>query len=248
MHAPEKLLLAAPRGYCAGVDRAVQTVERALELHGAPVYVRKEIVHNKHVVEKLRERGAIFVDELDDTIPEGAITVFSAHGVSPAVHAEAFLASLEDRPVGPPVDPDALRAALGQELTDAGVPAEQVIDELVAGADPGIVASAGPRYFGFVTGGAPIRPWPAASHPARLSTTSRATARQVTLAICAPVTSPTLAPDGSPSSESTQSSTTSSTTDAAGEPTHMWAFWSHAEASQSAASAAGSAPPVTNPK
>lgn len=89
MHAPEKLLLAAPRGYCAGVDRAVQTVERALELHGAPVYVRKEIVHNKHVVETLRERGAIFVDELDDTIPEGAITVFSAHGVSPAVHADA---------------------------------------------------------------------------------------------------------------------------------------------------------------
>jgi len=89
MHAPEKLLLAAPRGYCAGVDRAVQTVERALELHGAPVYVRKEIVHNKHVVATLRERGAVFVDELDDTIPEGAITVFSAHGVSPAVHADA---------------------------------------------------------------------------------------------------------------------------------------------------------------
>ena len=86
---PEKLLLAAPRGYCAGVDRAVQTVERALELHGAPVYVRKEIVHNKHVVATLRERGAIFVDELEDTIPEGAITVFSAHGVSPAVHADA---------------------------------------------------------------------------------------------------------------------------------------------------------------
>jgi 4-hydroxy-3-methylbut-2-enyl diphosphate reductase len=86
---PEKLLLAAPRGYCAGVDRAVQTVEHALDLHGAPVYVRKEIVHNKHVVEQLRERGAIFVDELDDTIPEGAITVFSAHGVSPAVHTDA---------------------------------------------------------------------------------------------------------------------------------------------------------------
>jgi 4-hydroxy-3-methylbut-2-enyl diphosphate reductase len=85
----EKLLLAAPRGYCAGVDRAVQTVEHALELHGPPVYVRKEIVHNKHVVASLRERGAIFVDELDDTIPEGAITVFSAHGVSPAVHADA---------------------------------------------------------------------------------------------------------------------------------------------------------------
>ena len=89
MSSVEKLLLAAPRGYCAGVDRAVQPVERALTLHGAPVYVRKEIVHNKHVVEKLRERGAIFVDELDDSIPEGATTVFSAHGVSPAVHAEA---------------------------------------------------------------------------------------------------------------------------------------------------------------
>jgi 4-hydroxy-3-methylbut-2-enyl diphosphate reductase len=85
----EKLLLAAPRGYCAGVDRAVQTVERALELYGAPVYVRKEIVHNKHVVEQLRERGAIFVDELDDSIPEGAMTVFSAHGVAPKVHADA---------------------------------------------------------------------------------------------------------------------------------------------------------------
>jgi 4-hydroxy-3-methylbut-2-enyl diphosphate reductase len=87
--APEKLLLAAPRGYCAGVDRAVQTVEHALDLYGPPVYVRKEIVHNKHVVEQLRSRGAIFVDELTDEVPEGAITVFSAHGVSPAVHADA---------------------------------------------------------------------------------------------------------------------------------------------------------------
>jgi 4-hydroxy-3-methylbut-2-enyl diphosphate reductase len=87
--APEKLLLAAPRGYCAGVDRAVQTVERALDLHGPPVYVRKEIVHNKHVVEELAARGAIFVDELSDAVPEGAVTVFSAHGVSPAVHADA---------------------------------------------------------------------------------------------------------------------------------------------------------------
>jgi 4-hydroxy-3-methylbut-2-enyl diphosphate reductase len=93
--AVEKLLLAAPRGYCAGVDRAVQTVERALELHGAPVYVRKEIVHNKHVVEQLRERGAIFVDELTDEIPEGAVTVFSAHGVSPAVHADAATRGLQ---------------------------------------------------------------------------------------------------------------------------------------------------------
>jgi 4-hydroxy-3-methylbut-2-enyl diphosphate reductase len=93
--APQKLLLAAPRGYCAGVDRAVQTVERALELYGAPVYVRKEIVHNKHVVEQLRERGAIFVDELEDSIPEGAVTVFSAHGVSPAVHDDAQRRSLQ---------------------------------------------------------------------------------------------------------------------------------------------------------
>ncbi len=89
MNAPEKILLAAPRGYCAGVDRAVQSVERALEAHGAPVYVRKEIVHNKHVVEQLRDAGAIFVNELDDSIPEGAVTVFSAHGVAPWVHAEA---------------------------------------------------------------------------------------------------------------------------------------------------------------
>ena len=86
--APEKLLLAAPRGYCAGVDRAVQTVERALELYGAPVYVRKEIVHNKHVVEQLRDRGAIFVDTETD-VPEGATVVFSAHGVAPSVHENA---------------------------------------------------------------------------------------------------------------------------------------------------------------
>src|SRR5580693_2582391 len=84
----EKLLLAAPRGYCAGVDRAVQTVERALEIHGAPVYVRKEIVHNKHVVEALRESGAIFVDEHSE-IPQGAITVFSAHGIAPSVRTAA---------------------------------------------------------------------------------------------------------------------------------------------------------------
>jgi 4-hydroxy-3-methylbut-2-enyl diphosphate reductase len=85
---PEKLLLAAPRGYCAGVDRAVQTVERALELYGAPVYVRKEIVHNKHVVEELRKRGAVFV-ESEGEVPEGATVVFSAHGVAPSVHATA---------------------------------------------------------------------------------------------------------------------------------------------------------------
>jgi 4-hydroxy-3-methylbut-2-en-1-yl diphosphate reductase len=84
----EKLLLAAPRGYCAGVDRAVQAVERALELNGRPVYVRKEIVHNKHVVESLRERGAVFVDDEQD-IPDGAVTVFSAHGIAPTVRASA---------------------------------------------------------------------------------------------------------------------------------------------------------------
>ena len=85
---PDKLLLAAPRGYCAGVDRAVQTVVRALELYGAPVYVRKEIVHNKHVVEQLRTRGVVFVESETD-VPEGAVVVFSAHGVAPDVYAKA---------------------------------------------------------------------------------------------------------------------------------------------------------------
>ena len=80
--------LAAPRGYCAGVDRAVITVEKALDLYGAPVYVRKQIVHNKHVVADLESRGAIFVEELDE-VPEGKTVVFSAHGVSPVVHEQA---------------------------------------------------------------------------------------------------------------------------------------------------------------
>lgn len=84
----KRVLLAAPRGYCAGVDRAVIAVEQALELHGAPIYVRKEIVHNKYVVETLTERGAIFVEETDE-VPEGARVVFSAHGVSPAVREAA---------------------------------------------------------------------------------------------------------------------------------------------------------------
>ena len=88
LQTPERVLLAAPRGYCAGVDRAVQTVERALELYGPPVYVRKEIVHNKHVVEQLRERGAIFV-ERETEVPEGETVVFSAHGVAPSVHTAA---------------------------------------------------------------------------------------------------------------------------------------------------------------
>src|SRR5687767_1225342 len=88
LHTPERVRLAAPRGYCAGVDRAVETVERALDMHGPPVYVRKEIVHNKHVVEQLAERGAIFVEE-ETEVPEGELVVFSAHGVSPAVHENA---------------------------------------------------------------------------------------------------------------------------------------------------------------
>ena len=87
------VLLAAPRGYCAGVDRAVQTVERALDLYGPPVYVRKEIVHNKHVVEQLQERGAIFVDQ-ESQVPKGETVVFSAHGVAPSVHANAGERSL----------------------------------------------------------------------------------------------------------------------------------------------------------
>jgi 4-hydroxy-3-methylbut-2-enyl diphosphate reductase len=84
----KRLLLASPRGYCAGVQRAVETVERALALYGSPVYVRKQIVHNSHVVEDLRSRGAIFVDALAD-VPEGATVVFSAHGIAPAVRREA---------------------------------------------------------------------------------------------------------------------------------------------------------------
>ncbi|QFG24846.1 4-hydroxy-3-methylbut-2-enyl diphosphate reductase [Actinomadura sp. WMMB 499] len=83
-----RVLLAKPRGYCAGVDRAVETVEVALEQYGAPIYVRKQIVHNVHVVKTLEERGAIFVDETEE-VPEGAIVVFSAHGVAPVVHDEA---------------------------------------------------------------------------------------------------------------------------------------------------------------
>ncbi|ANN67883.1 4-hydroxy-3-methylbut-2-enyl diphosphate reductase [Bordetella bronchialis] len=83
-----EVLLAQPRGFCAGVDRAIDIVERALELHGAPIYVRHEIVHNRYVVEDLRRKGAVFIDELDDA-PAGAIVVFSAHGVSKAVRQEA---------------------------------------------------------------------------------------------------------------------------------------------------------------
>ena len=86
--APKRVLLAAPRGYCAGVDRAVQTVEEALKLYGPPIYVRKQIVHNKHVVKTLEKRGAVFVEE-NDEVPEGSIVIFSAHGVAPEVHEQA---------------------------------------------------------------------------------------------------------------------------------------------------------------
>ncbi|GCE36542.1 MULTISPECIES: 4-hydroxy-3-methylbut-2-enyl diphosphate reductase [Rhodococcus] len=89
----KRVLLAEPRGYCAGVDRAVETVEKALEKHGAPIYVRKEIVHNRHVVETLSDQGVVFVDETDE-VPEGALLVFSAHGVSPAVHESAAARNL----------------------------------------------------------------------------------------------------------------------------------------------------------
>ena len=94
MTATKKVLLAAPRGYCAGVDRAVVTVEKALGLYGPPVYVRKQIVHNKFVVHALEERGAVFVDEVEE-IPEGSIVVFSAHGVAPVVHEEAAARNLK---------------------------------------------------------------------------------------------------------------------------------------------------------
>jgi len=94
MSSPKRVLLAAPRGYCAGVDRAVVTVERALDTYGPPVYVRKQIVHNRHVVEDLEARGAIFVEELAE-VPSGATVVFSAHGVSPEVHREAAVRGLK---------------------------------------------------------------------------------------------------------------------------------------------------------
>ena len=90
----KRVLLAKPRGYCAGVDRAVVTVEKALDLYGAPVYVRKQIVHNRHVVTELEKRGAIFVEETEE-VPEGATVIFSAHGVAPVVHQEAAARNLK---------------------------------------------------------------------------------------------------------------------------------------------------------
>ena len=96
--APRRVLLAAPRGYCAGVERAIDIVEVALATYGPPVHVRKQIVHNLHVVRDLETRGAVFVDELDQ-VPEGATVVFSAHGVAPGVHAEAGERGLARRPL-----------------------------------------------------------------------------------------------------------------------------------------------------
>src|SRR5436853_4556006 len=90
----KRLLLASPRGYCAGVERAVETVERALAQNGPPVYVRKQIVHNSHVVEELRERGAVFVGSVEE-VPEGGLVVFSAHGIAPAVRSGAAARSLQ---------------------------------------------------------------------------------------------------------------------------------------------------------
>ena len=116
--APKRVLLAAPRGYCAGVDRAVETVEKALDMYGPPVYVRKEIVHNKHVVEQLAKRGAIFVEE-ETEVPEGELVVFSAHGVAPAVHDNAAAPQPADdrrdlpaRDQGPRLGPQVRRAGL----------------------------------------------------------------------------------------------------------------------------------------
>ncbi|MHB1067792.1 MAG: 4-hydroxy-3-methylbut-2-enyl diphosphate reductase [Candidatus Nanopelagicales bacterium] len=94
MPGSKKVLLAAPRGYCAGVDRAVVAVEKALELYGPPVYVRKEIVHNRFVVESLEARGAVFVDEVAE-VPEGSTVVFSAHGVAPVVHEQSLQRNLK---------------------------------------------------------------------------------------------------------------------------------------------------------
>src|SRR5437763_652410 len=119
-----RVLLASPRGYCAGVDRAVQTVERALEAHGAPVYVRKQIVHNSHVVARLEQLGAIFVEETDE-VPEGAVVVFSAHGVAPTVHEERAQRVLV---VGSANSSNSVR--LVEVARDAGAHAAYLVDDV----------------------------------------------------------------------------------------------------------------------
>ena len=131
----ENVILAAPRGYCAGVDRAVQTVEQALDEHGAPIYVRKEIVHNKHVVEQLTERGAIFVEE-ETEVPEGEIVVFSAHGVAPAVHENSKARGLRTIdatcPLVTKVHVEARRfAADGYTIVMVGHEGHEEVDDLV---------------------------------------------------------------------------------------------------------------------
>ena len=114
-----QVLLAAPRGCCAGVDRAVSTVEKVLELYGAPVYVRGEIVHNRFVVESLKRRGAVFVAEITE-VPEGAVVIFSAHGVAPAVREEAARRGLH-----------AIDATLVQGQVIKTVPESQIVETLI---------------------------------------------------------------------------------------------------------------------
>ena len=111
-----QVLLANPRGFCAGVDRAIEIVNRALELFGAPVYVRHEVVHNRYVVDDLRNRGAIFIEDLAD-VPDGATLIFSAHGVSQAVRRDAEARNLFDNPVlatRPNADPEAFKVRRGK--------------------------------------------------------------------------------------------------------------------------------------
>ncbi|MGC9220073.1 MAG: 4-hydroxy-3-methylbut-2-enyl diphosphate reductase [Solirubrobacteraceae bacterium] len=140
---PEKILLAMPRGYCAGVDRAVQSVERALAIYGAPVYVRKEIVHNQHVVARLRELGAVFVESEQD-IPEGATAVFSAHGVAPAVRLNAQARGLNvidaTCPLVTKVHREALRfAADGYTIVMIGHAGHEEVDGTIGEAPDRIV-------------------------------------------------------------------------------------------------------------
>ena len=165
-----RVLLARPRGYCAGVDRAVQTVERALELYGAPIYVRKQIVHNAHVVRTLEERGAIFVDETAD-VPEGARVVFSAHGVAPSVHTEAADRSLKTIdatcPLVTKVHSEARRfAAQGYDILLIGHEGHEEVVGTTGEAPENIHLVDGPeqvdrrRGTGLVAGGVPVSDHP----------------------------------------------------------------------------------------
>ncbi|WP_182359828.1 4-hydroxy-3-methylbut-2-enyl diphosphate reductase [Tomitella gaofuii] len=151
----KRVLLAEPRGYCAGVDRAVETVERALEKHGAPVYVRKEIVHNRHVVDTLTERGVVFVDETDE-VPEGAILVFSAHGVSPAVRDSADERSLHTIdatcPLVTKVHQEAKRFARGDyDILLIGHDGHEEVEGTAGEAPEHVQLVSGPEAVGSVT-------------------------------------------------------------------------------------------------